>query len=107
MAFNDWVKRPVQGVSGTCRYAPDGVLAVGEVGLSWCFGVWVGSAPGCRVFGDAGVSWGFSEVGVWGGSGGGVSGNGDTSPVRFTSLVLSRIELKTRYIGMFLGVFAS
>lgn len=42
VAFNPVVKRPGQGVSGTYRYAPDGVLAVGEMGVTWGFGVRVG-----------------------------------------------------------------
>lgn len=52
VAFNDGVKRPGQGVSGTYRYAPDSVLAVGETGCElvfWCLG---GLAP---VYGGTGM----------------------------------------------------
>lgn len=45
---------------------PYGVLAVGETGCDLAFGVRAGLAPGCRVCGDAGVSWGFSGVRVYG-----------------------------------------
>lgn len=37
----------------------------------WC---WAGLAPEGLVCGEVGLNWGFSGVGVWGGSGGGVGG---------------------------------
>ncbi len=35
-------ERAGQGTSGTYRWVPDGVLAVGETGLTWGFDVWAG-----------------------------------------------------------------
>lgn len=72
VAFNPVVKRPGQGVSGAYRYAPYGVLAVGEMGLTWRFGVRAGPGPG-----GAGVWGGGHDLGflaVWAGLG--VSGAG-------------------------------
>lgn len=35
----------------------------GKWGVSWCFGVRVGLAPEGLVFGEKGMTWGFSGVG--------------------------------------------
>lgn len=70
--FVGWQKVLVRGIfrgDEDVRYAPDGVLAVAEMRLSWCLG---GLAPVSVVCGETRLSWGFSEVDVRGGSGGGV-----------------------------------
>ncbi|SHO86764.1 Uncharacterised protein [Mycobacteroides abscessus subsp. abscessus] len=46
------------------------MLAVGETGVTWGFGVWAGLAPVYGVCGVEGMTWVFSGVGVRGVSGG-------------------------------------